>query len=113
MSQVKFEIIKGKSELPPAKVRVIQYSGSDLSKDIYQIYRGVAIACKIINTDTTNSITVSIDGEPTFTVPKESLINLEDVQFTNLDISGTGSGEIVLKVISQNRLKTNQLIEVE
>lgn len=113
MSQSKFEINVPSSQLPPATVKVFAYSGSDLEKDIYQTYRAVAISLKIINSHASNAITVSIDGQPSFTIPASSLINLDDIQYTTLSLSGTGTGEVILKVIPQNRLVSSQLLEVD
>lgn len=113
MSQSKFEINTPRSQLPPSTLKVITYSGSAISKDIYQTYRAMAISCKILNSHASNTITVSVDNEPTFTVPALSLVNLEDIQFTTLDIDGTGTGEVLIKIIPQKRLQTNKLIEVD
>ena len=101
MSQVKFEIVKSVSELPPSLIKTDIYSGSDLSIDLFQKYQSVGIGLVIINTHATNNITISIDGEQTFTVLPSSSLPLNDIQFGLIEASGTGTGQIVLKTLKK------------
>lgn len=101
MSQTKFDLVVPSSFLPNAKVRVFKYIGSTAELDIYQKYRAICSSINIINSDASNSVSISIDNEPTFTLLAGDRMDLLNIQISKLNITGTGNAQFILSLIPE------------